>query len=130
MKVTILQGQMKFEPENEAEESALRALAEAGRRIRVPSYSQTTGRAQKLDYVLLEFGGPETPWKRIDEEPPPEGESVLLLEPLQRSSQPETYLPWVHYGSKVRDATHWCHCPKPFPELRGATAAEDPSSGG
>ena len=31
MKVTILQGQLKFEPENEAEESALRALAESGR---------------------------------------------------------------------------------------------------
>ena len=133
MKVTILQGQLKFEPENEAEESALRALAESGRAQVIESKKKRG----KLSDVLIEFGGPETPWRRVDEEPPPDGERILLLDTnpyidhlldMPSSSfkafEGRTYRPWVRWDEykMSRDTTHWCPCPEPFPRFRGAEA--------
>lgn len=130
MKITIIQGGFRFTPEDEADHSALEALDTAS----VARVTEARRQRSKLRDLLLTFEA-GSPWRLIADDPPPEGERVLLLRvfPELPNYNPDqiggaTYVPrisWGPYGPGDREATHWRPTPEPLPEINGATPKAD-----
>lgn len=129
MKATILQGRMLLEPETEEERDAVAALGKI-RRAPVTLVLDRPGRRSAAVKVELSFAE-QSPWIPI-EEPPAEGQPVVLMCPAANyhgppTEKPKPYVPTFYAGEWPMAEhlygplpTHWTPIPDDLPELPGS----------